>query len=249
MKNKGSKALTYTAAAGILLIVLVYVFCYQKLKTEAENIEASNRVLDARVKELKQYYDNREQYLLEIADMQVRIDDILAEYPAYSCEEDVIMLAVGIQMSTPIVYSGINIADHNAFQTIPAETVTAAGLEAYSGEIQFVEQEASYMNEVSYASLKQVVKTILENNNRIGIKSIMYDKNEETGDLTGSFDLRFYSVSGTAKTYEAPNIMEYLSGTENIFGKPKSDQTQGDAAENNGNSAENGMIEDEEGAV
>lgn len=240
MKNKGTKALTYTAAAGILLLVLVYVFCYQKLKTEAENIEASNRVLSARVSELKQYYDNREDYLREIEEMQVRIDDILAEYPAYSCEEDVIMLAVGVQMSTPIVYSGINIADHNAFLTIPAETVTAAGLEAYPGEIQFVEQGASYMNDVSYASLKQVVKTILESENRIGIKSIMYAKNDQTGELTGSFDLRFYSVSGTSKTYVAPNIMEYLSGTENIFGKPKADQTQGDVAEDNGNITGNG---------
>lgn len=228
MKDKGSKALLYTAALGALLLVLVYVFCFQKLKDETERINASNRTLAARVNELKQYYDNREQYLEEIADMQGRVDTILADYPAYSCEEDVIMLAVRIQMGTPIVYSAINIADREAFQSIAAETVTAAGLEQYPGELQFVAQEAAYMNEVSYASLKQVVETILDSDNRIGVKSIMYSKNKETGDLAGSFNLRFYSVSGTTKAYEAPDIMEYLSGTENIFGKPKTDQESGD---------------------
>lgn len=224
MKNKGSKALMYATAMGILLLVLVYVFCFQKLTTEAENINSSNRALNARVSQLKEYYDNRDQYLTETVEIQGRIDDILADYPAYSCEEDVIMLAVGIQKGTPIVYNGINIADRQVFQSIAAETVTAAELEQYPGELQFVAQEASYTNEVSYASLKQVVKTILESNNRIGIKSILYSKNEETGNLTGSFELRFYSVSGTTKTYEAPDIVEYLNGTENIFGKPKPNQ-------------------------
>lgn len=215
-KEKNKNTLIYVAAFGALLMVLCYVFVFQKFNTAAEELERSNRELNQRVADLKVYYDNRELYLNESERIRQEIGGILEEYPADAREEDAIKLAIYMQMQSGLAYSNISISSPESVKIIPSETVTSAGIEEYSGQIAFSGRDASYVNEISYEGLKGAVKTIFESNNRIGINNIAYVKNETN--LTGSIDVTFYSAQGTGKEYTAPDLMQYLSGTENIFG-------------------------------
>lgn len=225
-KEKNKNALIYVAAVGALLMILSYVFVFQKFKTEAETLERSNRELNQRVGELKVYYDNREQYMQESERIRQEIDGILVEYPADAREEDGIKLAVYMQMQSGLAYNNINISTPESVKVIPAETVTAAGIENYSGQIAFSSRNVSYVNEISYEGLKNAIKTIFENENRMGVNNIVYVKNEDGGCLTGSIDVTFYSVQGTDKEYTPPDLVQYLSGTGNIFGTFKAPEEE-----------------------
>ena len=215
-KGKNKNTLIYVAAFGALLMVLCYVFVFQRFSTKAEELERSNRELNQRVNKLKVYYDNREQYLTESERIRQEIGGILKEYPADAREEDAIKLAINMQMQSGLSYSNINISTPESVKVIPAEMVTPAGIEEYSGQIAFSGRNVSYVNEISYEGLKNAIKTVFENENRIGINNIVYVKNEMN--LTGSIDLTFYSAQGTGREYMAPDLIQYLSGTENIFG-------------------------------
>lgn len=217
-KEKNKNTLIYVAAFGALLMVLCYVFVFQKFKTAAEELERSNRELNQRVTDLKVYYDNRELYLNESERIRQEIGGILEEYPADAREEDAIKLAVYMQMQSGLTYSNISIRSPESVKIIPSATVTSAGIEEYSGQIAFSSRNVSYVNEISYEGLKNAIKTIFENENRMGINNIVYVKNGEGGCLTGSVDVTFYSVQGTGKEYTPPDLVQYLSGTGNIFG-------------------------------
>lgn len=225
-KASGSKnLLLYVAAFGALLMILVYVFVFQKLTTEAETIENSNRTLSARVKELKVYYDNRETYLRDTQVAEQLIGELLTVYPADTREEDAIILAVQIQRESGASFQSINMENGEAIHVVSADTVAAAASENYTQEIQFRNMNATYANEVSYSGLKSMIQTILNSSNRIGIQNIAYSKGDaEDSDLTGHLDLIFYSATGTGKEYVTPDIVPYLAGTDNIFGEVETSQ-------------------------
>ncbi len=225
-KNNNSKAnnnknvLLYVAALGALLLILVYVFVFQKLTTETEAINASNRTLALRVNELKVYYDNRYVYMEDTQAMEQLIDELLVAYPADVREEDAIILAVQMQRDSGAMFQNINMERGSAIHVIPTETVTAAGSEKYTQEIQFYNMYTTYANEVSYEGLKRMIQVVYNSDNRIGIQNIAYSKGDaENPNLSGHVDLVFYSVSGTGKEYVAPDIVPYLTGTDNIFGE------------------------------
>lgn len=217
-KEKNKNIVLYVAAFGALLLILCYVFVFQRFQTEAEKIENSNRELSQRVNELKIYYDNREQYMKESELLKQQMDEIFLEYPADAREEDSIKLAVYMQMQSGLKYSNINISTPESIKLIPSETVIPAGLEEYTGQIAFSGRNVSYVNEITYEGLKNAIKTIFDCESRIGINNITYVKNSEGGVLTGSIDVTFYSAQGTGKEYTPPDLVQYLSGTENIFG-------------------------------
>ncbi len=223
--NNSKNVLLYVSAFGALLMILVYVFVYQRLTMEAEDIIASNRTLAQRVNVLKVYYDNRDTYMEDTRAMEQLIDELLVAYPADVREEDAIMLAVQMQRESDATFQNINMERGGAMHVIPMETVAAVGSEKYTQEIQFSKMHATYANEVSYEGLKRMIQVVYDSGNRIGIQSIAYTRGDaENPNLSGHMDLEFYSVSGTGKEYVAPDIAPYLTGTDNIFGENREQQ-------------------------
>ena len=207
-------------AFGALLMILVYVFVFQRLTTEADAINASNRTLNQRVNELKVYYDNRYIYMEDTQVLEQLLDELLVEYPADAREEDAIMLAVQMQRDSGAEFLTVNMQKGNVIHEVSAETVSAAASEKYTQAIQFRNMDAVYVNEVSYTGLKNMIWTIFDSSNRIGIQNIVYSKGDtENPNLSGHIDLVFYSVQGTDKEYVAPDIVPYIAGTDNIFGE------------------------------
>lgn len=217
----GKNIMLYVAGLGALLMILVYFLVYQKLVDKADEIEASNRVLAQRVDELKGYYDARDINQANTLLLEQLTDELLAVYPADAREEDAIMLAVQMQRESGGKFLNVNMECGNPpIYVVPVETVQAAASEKYTQEIQFRFMNATYVNEVSYAGLKNLIQTVYNSNNRIGIQNISYTRgNEENPNLAGQVDLVFYSVNGTGKEYVAPDIMPYIAGTDNIFGE------------------------------
>ena len=155
------------------------------------------------------------------------------------------MLAVEMQRDSGAAFLTVNMQKGDVIHEVPAETVSAAGNEKYSQAIQFRNLDAAYVNEVSYAGLKRMIQTIYDSSNRIGIQNVVYSKGDaENPNLSGHIDLVFYSVQGTGKEYAAPDMIPYIAGTDNIFGKvtvsgEEADDSSEESAEN-GEGAEEG---------
>lgn len=249
--NSNKKSLLlYVTAFGALVMLLVYVFVFQRLMTEAEAIERSNRDLSKRVSQLKEYYDNRNRYLEDTQVTEQLIDELMAGYPADARDEDVIMLAVQMQQGNDSEFLSINVDRGDAIHVISAETVSDAASEKYTQAIQFRELYATYVNEVSYFGLKSMIQKIYDSSNRIGIQNIAFTKgDEENPKLSGHIDLVFYSVTGTGKEYVEPDIAPYIAGTDNIFGeivvtkKVDDNNNTGDENSESAESVENGAAE------
>ena len=202
---------------GLVLVVLVYVFVYLDYTQRTEELEQSNTALAAEVRELEEYNTNMESYKVEIEEIKAAISEIFDEYPSDVREEDVIMLAVGLQERNVIDFDAINMEEKESVYTVEPYLVTAAALEGMNDSLVFTQKHAVYVNETTYTELKSVIQQIYESDNRIGIDNIVYSKNEEYGVLEGNIDLYFYSLAGTGKEYQAPDITQYHAGTADPF--------------------------------
>lgn len=232
--------------AGLLLLVVVYVFVYLDYSQRTEELQASNAELKKTVDELQTYYDNMDTYKTEIEEIRTSIQDIMAEYPADAREEDVIMLAVQCQSKNAIAYDAVNMEETEEVYSVPAENVRLASIEGFNDVLTFRKKKAVYVNETNYDNLKSIIEQIFACDNRISIDKIVYSKNEENGTLEGNIDLYFYSAAGTDKVYEAPDIAAYLAGTGDIFQSDKvaAKPVTSEGAENEGEAVEGDGAED-----
>ncbi len=202
---------------GVLALVVVYVFVYLDYTQRTEELEKSNDDLRAVVSELEEYNTNMEAYKIEIDEIEAEIESIMDEYPADAREEDALMLAVELGERNLIDFDAINMEEKESVYTIEPYLVQAAAIEGLDESLVFTQKHAVYVNQTTYTALKTVIAQIYESGNRIGIDNIVYTKNEEYGVLEGNIDLYFYSLAGTDKEYEAPDIAEYPAGTGDPF--------------------------------
>lgn len=216
MKLTSKQIFTYVALLGVIVLAAVYFLVYKKNTDLATATRDSNAALAVRVDSLKVYYDNEAKYLEEMEPMKTQMKEILEKYPADTQEEDIIMQAVHTQLETPVVYSNINLGEKSVLKSVGKDVVIGASLEEYQESISFVERTGTYVNRVTYANLKEAIQGIFDSEYYIGIKSIVYSAGEED-ELNGTLELAFYSATGTGKEYTLPNILPYISGTENIF--------------------------------
>lgn len=228
MKNNstGKKALLYTAIICLLALAAFYFLFYRTYQEKTQELRDSNDALSARIADLKIYYDNEEQYVADAETIRGQLVELLDSFPAEVRVEDIIMETVAIENAAEIHYSNVGLSDREVLKEIDASVVLAANQEEYRNEICFIRQNASYSNTTDYDGLKAVVQEILSSEYRLGIENIAYTRNSYDGTLSGVIEVAFYSVTGTGKEYVAPNIPDYLSGTDNIFGYVAPDVTE-----------------------
>ncbi len=205
-------------AIGGVALLLLYSLVYLKYADKTQELETSNQQLRATIKELEAYYKNQEQYNQDKALMEEEIDKTLELYPSDIRPEDAIMLAVNVQEKAEIYYFNINIAEQNVLYEIPGADVKGASIEGLEQGLTFKENKVGYVNKASYSTLKESVEQIYASDYLVGINSIVYIKGDEDELLAGTIELEYYYADGTGKEYVCPDIAEYLSGTDNIFG-------------------------------
>lgn len=218
MKKISSKEVfMLVTLVGFLILAVVYVMVYLKYNNLTTQKENSNRVLQTEVNDLKVYFDKMPEYKKQMAEMKEGIGQLIKQYPGDSREEDALLMAVRMQQNGIVNFNTINIGENESTFTIPVETVTAAGLEEYSEQIDFCERLVTYNNQTDYSNLKECIRTIYEKKGSAGIQNVAYTLDENTGCIDGVIDVLFYSLKGMGREYVKPVIPAYESGTENPF--------------------------------
>ncbi|MEG0369123.1 MAG: hypothetical protein RR593_03870 [Hungatella sp.] len=92
------------------------------------------------------------------------------------------------------------------------------------GDAYIMEERLLYRNVTSleyqstYAGLKSAIRFIGDSPDRTTIASLNATYDTGTGNLSGSFLVNQYSMSGIDKPYEEPEVPSMPIGTDNIFG-------------------------------
>ena len=94
MKNKEKSTMTAVLLLSVLLIIVVYMFVYKSYADKTKALQTSNSTLQARVNELKVYYDDKETYEQGIKEFTTDIKNKLSVFPGNSREEDALDLAI-----------------------------------------------------------------------------------------------------------------------------------------------------------
>lgn len=217
-KHFNSQVFGVIAAVSFAIILLLYVWVFLDYQERTEQLEASNLTRENHVRELEQHFYNMDEYQSQIVEMNKQLDEILAAYPADVKEEDAIMLAVKAQTENDFEIDSILMSESEDVYDIALECVTGAGIEQYTEAMKFRRKTSTYVNSTSYGEMKDVLRSIVESGTRLGIENISYLKNSEEQKIDGSIEISMYSVVGTGKEYEYPNISEYISGTSDFFG-------------------------------
>lgn len=204
---------------GIVIIILVYFVPYKNTTEEIDTLNAENANLQATLASLQVYYDNRDMYVRETAELQKEIKVLATAYPSAYRPEDYIMEAVTVeQVAENITFEAIDIEDADSIAVIEQETVAGANIDDLNERIEFIEQDVAYKNIIDYFSLKQSLAEILASKYCANIQKITYQTNKSTGLLEGEIVLGYFYVTGTGVEYNPPYINEYAQGTDNIFG-------------------------------
>lgn len=94
----------------------------------------------------------------------------------------------------------------------------------------------SYDFKTSYEDLKKIFGNILDDKNKRNVGDIAITYDEESGKLIGNMTVNMYFVTGTDKTYEAPDTGTMKHGLSNIFGSLKKSDSKGSGGKKSNNS-------------
>ena len=223
MKNKAQTSFFITLAMCVLLLLLLYMYWFTAKVAETESLEASNATLQARVKQLEEYYKNMPTYKEQIASWQNTINEKLAAFPADSKEEDSIYMALkSWENEILVAYTSIGVGEREVVDVISADIVKPAAMDGFDGDIVFKERMTTYNNLTTYTDLKNLIAMINDNPEQLSITNMVYSMNEE-GLLEGSLDVTYYMVDGTGKEYQPREFKDYPVPAEgeirnNLFG-------------------------------
>lgn len=111
--------------------------------------------------------------------------------------------------------SATSTAGTTATDTTTTGTTTGSAdqtsLEGYKSSVTFAYQS-------TYTELKQIIDYINKNQDRMSISAFSSAFDASTGNLIGSFTVDMYSLSGTGKQYQEPEVSGINTGLNNIFG-------------------------------
>lgn len=221
MKDKAQIAFVTTLLLGLALSAVMYMFVYSPYKEKTDALVNSNNQLQARVDELKNFYDNMQMYKDQMKLMSEDIQTKLKDFPVDARVEDVVYLAVrSLEEEIEVEYSSIAVSQPEVLGTIEEGIVQGAQVEGFEKELQFKKRKVTYNNDTyGYQSMKDLITCINENQEELGITSIAYSKNEDEGLMKGTIDVNFYTIAGLNKEYEERQFNDYELGLMDLFFK------------------------------
>lgn len=227
---------------GIAIPVVVYLMVFTKYNEQRDVILAENKVLSQEVAYLQELMDNKEHYIAETDRMNVEMEEIKDQFPPEIHPEDEIYYAYNMETKYDVLTTGISMPVAEAVsvaqpvtemqpEVVDDGTETVEGEEAVEGEaaaepaaataastIALYKAPITFSFKLTYSAAKDWVKEILEDReNKKSITSLTLSYEEQTGNLNGSMVVNMFSLSGTDKIYEAPNVQGIGIGTDDLF--------------------------------
>lgn len=218
---------------GVVLALAAYFAAYKPLTAETENMQRENAKLKQEVDRLQELANNKQQYLDDTAAMQLKIEEIKAQFPAqYLCEDEILYL-IATENTHDVLATSISMGMTSAIEVAEVEqeapvedSTTEEGAEevtteAAAPEIRLYKTPVTTELQSSYNSLKEVLKQINTDMNRKSIDNVAVAFDAETGGLVSAIAMSMYSLTGTEAEYKTPTVDGIVYGTNDIFNTAK----------------------------
>ena len=216
-KMTGKDICTGVVAACLVVCFLVYIFVYRSYNEKSE-LKTQNDALQKEVDDMKVYYDKMPEYKQEKTRMVGAVSTYTEDYPGDAKEEDALMLAVKMNEVATVNFNQINMDSPKVIYTVAEDVVKSAGIEGLDTKIEFVNKQITYSNLTDYSNFKRCVEEVYNSPYRVAVNTVAYTKDSPDNNfINGTIDVTFYSLRGMNKTYEYPEMPEYVSGTSDFF--------------------------------
>lgn len=230
---------------GIGVAAVGYFLGFKTFNDKTVAIKAENETKTERLNNLKILNRELQFFNDETARMRGEIDDVYSKFPSDTREEDAILLAINQEIIAPQFVTEVQIGeltdvdyseiaaiynDDNTSLEEDVQAVIDGEATVYSdaeganmadpskdGLIPLKYRSSVIQGRMSYEALKNSVRNILNQPNRITIGGLSYDYDEDTGLIEGSTNVFFFCIPSLDKPYVEPNLSAVLLGTDNIF--------------------------------
>lgn len=196
------------------LFVIGAVFYGNSIASKTETLKAENEVLSQDVAYLQDLYDHQEEYQQESEKMNAEMEEIKEQFPAEIRPETQIMYANGLEAKLEVLLDEVgmpgtelvtvagdftantaNVAtDATAATTTTDATATdatqTAAVSTAATSISLYRTPAELTYQSSYKGLKDLIRTINEDEDRKSIEKMDVTFDKETGNLKGKLSIR-----------------------------------------------------------
>lgn len=228
----------------LIIIACAYFFGFNNFNQKAADIEEQNKTNQVRLDELRDMVARQAEVEEDTKNMQQRMTEIIAKYPSKITTEKMIANIQQLESNTGLEVSQMSFTLNNQFSDVVAAEVLDTTDES-SGEV--VAQPAPNNNyygsfasvmlnyEADYDTLKRAIDEINHADDKMSITTLAASYSNEDNKLMGTMTLYMYTLGGTGKPYENPEVSD-KKGVSNIFRSGNGSQsTQNVASQNNGN--------------
>ena len=215
----------------LLILYASYQFGYLKYTNKTEKLLEETRTLENQLSELKKKNSNKEKMIKETEEFIKKKDSMLEEFPGGVTEEKITMFVVDMENYASAQVSNISFEGIQAFYTTNGELSRDATTEETTteetatttetiaeGDITGYQTTVLLSYQATYAGLKKCIDYINTYQEKINIGGLTATFDSTTGNLTGTLTIIVYSLGGTDKKYQAPQIAGIEIGRDNIFG-------------------------------
>lgn len=236
----------------LILIACSYFLVFQNYTAKAAAMEETNAADREEVQKLENMAAREAAVRQETDELNQRIEEIIAKYPANVTTEKAIAIVKDMEESTGIKITQASFlmdnlvmnlsegaaADESVSADAPSENMDNADTAAAEGTALVKDDIAGYYAaltmsyEASYDDFKKMVAYIKTFEDRTTITAAASAYDSETGLLSGTVTVNMYYLTGTEKAYDAPQVDGVNKGVNNLFGSslPKK-QTEDNGSE------------------
>lgn len=211
---------------GIVLLALAYFLGFQKMMASKNEVVQENITLEADVERLVAMVADKATVEKATQDFKDETEKILVKYPSevrtqdaiYQLDllergvKDLVLQAESFTMNQVFFMNGALTEGEVQDVAAPVETSESSGEAAAQGPIIGYRSGVTTNFTTDYKNLKQVIKFVNTNPNRMSINSITVSQGEGVKKLTCNMEVNMYAISGTEKKYEDPVIPEVRIG-------------------------------------
>lgn len=190
---------------GVLLVVLVYLFVFQRMQLTNQELEtkvSSLRTEEMQLREMKSAQKEHEQATRE---MSAKIDDILDRFPESNLEEDIVSFAQSLEVQLGVDITALRFSGRNLMQQ--GEN---SGYVLYTNPVEY-----NFLS--GYENMKGMVAAITGASSVKNVESIVLSYDSDTGMLNGTMVINEFSLSGNGRIYEPLGSFDVTLGNNNPF--------------------------------
>lgn len=219
-----------------------YQFGYVSFSNKTESLQKENKELTDTYNELLVKVEKKDKYIKETDKLKNMSGLIYDRFPTNMSQEKSIMFLTKLEDYADIKINSITFSEVTKFYNSDNSSDQLAE-EALSDEDQVEEEKNLVITdskdslvgykanmtisyEATYKALKNCIKYINENSEKMNVSSLTAAFDSSTGNLTGTIGINTYAISSKLNNFEDIEIPGIEVGKDNIFGTMQSPYNQ-----------------------